>query len=127
VGWELVVGAVAGEEGDGPPVDLTHVHGVGGGAPGRVHLDPLDVVEQRVEARSPEHPDLGRRHGREPRGWAADRQEAALVPEDEPEDEPDPDDELDDDELSDDEDVLEEEELSDEDDEPFEPERLSVL
>src|SRR5205823_9613897 len=54
---ELVPFAVTGDEGHAPPTDRADDHrGAGGPERGR-DLDPLDVLEERVEPRPTEHSD----------------------------------------------------------------------
>jgi hypothetical protein len=60
---ELVVRAVPRDERDAPTVDLADDRRGGGGAVGGIDLvDGLGRLQERVEARAPEDPDLGGRH-----------------------------------------------------------------
>ena len=61
VGWELVVGAVAGEEGDPPPVELAHRHLGRRRTVRRIDGHLPQIVEEAVEAGAAEDADLGRR------------------------------------------------------------------
>ena len=62
VGCQLVVAAVAGQEGDPPARHRPDRDRRRRGAVRGVELDRLDVVEEGVEARAAEHPDLGGAH-----------------------------------------------------------------
>ena len=55
-----MAGPVAGQEGHAAPVDLADLHRAAGRTVGRVQRDGLGVVEQRVQPRAAEHPDLHR-------------------------------------------------------------------
>ena len=59
---QAVVAAVAGHERHPLAADVADHEAVGGGAVRRVHRHLLGVVEERVEPRPSEHPDLGAAH-----------------------------------------------------------------
>jgi hypothetical protein len=56
---ELVLHAVSGQEGHPPSADLADGERGGGLPVRRIDIDAFDVLEEGVEARAPEDPDLG--------------------------------------------------------------------
>ena len=83
MGRVLVIDAVPGQEGDPASAHVTDANRRGGRPVGRVDRDLLAVVEQRIEARSAEDPQLGLRSGGH-RDVRLDDEEEADVVDDEP-------------------------------------------